>query len=138
MGAPPQQGPLQHYAMNCFSPCNGAGTCASYCGTGNACCQKGQVSDPAVCEGVNFWPVVGFHTCVQPTYLVYMADKWCGGDALSDNWNTDEDVSTLKACQSICDQSSACMYLVFGADTSRQKNRCATFRSCATTYEYLD
>jgi len=58
---------IWHYAWNCWDYCGGAGAC-SWCGPGNACCKYRSSSDPAECHGVGFWPVLSFHTCVQPVH----------------------------------------------------------------------
>merc|ERR1740121_2401347 len=120
-------GPIVHYAKNCDGACS-PGICESYCGANNACCKKGDSSDPDVCVGVGFWPVTTFHTCVQPAYLLKAPKMWCGDTPLSDNWDTGETVANLKACQDTCNYYSGCRYFVFGLDTSNNKNRCAVFQ----------
>ncbi|CAE8641002.1 unnamed protein product [Polarella glacialis] len=57
---------IQNYAANCWYACGGAGPCDNFCGKGNACCRAGAQHDPAICQQVNFFPVITHHTCVQP------------------------------------------------------------------------
>jgi len=63
--------PIWHYAKNCLQPtpgmavCNVPGMCEHFCGPGNACCRKYSTTDPAECQGVTFFPVAGYYTCVR-------------------------------------------------------------------------
>jgi len=88
--------PIWHYALNCWRPCGGAGSCPSYCGPGNACCKSGDQSVPE-CQGVSFYPVIGFHTCVQRPAASYPSygKVWSAeGMSFFDNWNFEwEDVN---------------------------------------------
>jgi len=130
-------GDIRHYAQACSGSCK-PGVCESFCGANNACCKKGDSSDPDVCVGVGFWPVTTFHTCVKPPYLLQAQKKWCGDTPLSDNWNTGEQVTDIKSCQDTCNSYSDCRQFVFGFDASKNKNRCAVFKECGTQYTYED
>lgn len=63
--------PIWHYARDCLQPtpgmavCNAPGMCERFCGPGNACCRKYSTTDPVECQGVTFFPVQGYHTCVR-------------------------------------------------------------------------
>lgn len=61
--------PLQHYAQDCWTPCNGSGWCEDFCGQGNACCRIGHDtdSDPPECRMIEFYPILHAHTCVFPS-----------------------------------------------------------------------
>jgi len=55
----------QHYALDCWGPCGGAGRCDSWCGAGGACCRHGAEADPPECAGDRLWPALTYHTCVE-------------------------------------------------------------------------
>eukprot|EP00443_Scrippsiella_acuminata_P062334 CAMPEP_0115394948 /NCGR_PEP_ID=MMETSP0271-20121206/12532_1 /TAXON_ID=71861 /ORGANISM="Scrippsiella trochoidea, Strain CCMP3099" /LENGTH=890 /DNA_ID=CAMNT_0002818641 /DNA_START=71 /DNA_END=2741 /DNA_ORIENTATION=+ len=56
---------VNHFAENCWEPCDGAGYCEDWCGEGNACCKMGRSEDPHECKGVTYWPTHATHTCVK-------------------------------------------------------------------------
>jgi len=71
--------PLQHYAQDCWLPCNGSGWCEDFCGQGNACCRFGFDNDsaPPECRMIEFYPILHAHTCVFPSGVTAPPTKSC-------------------------------------------------------------
>jgi len=71
--------PLQHYAQDCWQPCNGSGWCADFCGQGNACCRFDfdTESDPPECRMIEFYPILHAHTCVFPSGVTAPPSESC-------------------------------------------------------------
>eukprot|EP00928_Gymnodinium_smaydae_P063633 TRINITY_DN47153_c0_g1_i1.p1 TRINITY_DN47153_c0_g1~~TRINITY_DN47153_c0_g1_i1.p1 ORF type:complete len:747 (+),score=125.56 TRINITY_DN47153_c0_g1_i1:91-2241(+) len=69
---------LLNPGANCLEACGGAGgTCESFCGRGNACCQASNENDPYECRGA-----VGFltshHECIVPARAAQIATNGLG------------------------------------------------------------
>jgi len=58
---------VKHQGQDCWKQCNSTGGYCDWCGQRNACCRKGQVSDPAECRMALYFPTDKTHTCVATT-----------------------------------------------------------------------